>query len=560
MDPSQRPALAARCRFLLGFVRNFVFNSERIRDRVPRKKQVEPSGFSGLLESARPVLKSPAQTKEQRMSTNRTEIGVKVLALTVLVLTYVCAPAVLAQNKDMPLTGSKEALALYMQGRDKVENIEDPGTLFEQAIQKDPNFAVAYLFVGKTNAEFRKNVEKAVSLADKVSPGEKEWILAVKDQIDGNLAGRKAHLEQLVKLHPNDKRAHTQLAAYYRSIGDDATAHQHFQDAVKIDKNYAPAYNDIGYSYINMGKFPEAEAAFKTYIQLIPKNPNPYDSYAELLMRMGKYDESIVQYKKALATDPTFYNSYRGIGNNYVYKGEYTKARESYQSMYDKAPDDGGRDLALLSMVDSYIAEGNTDKAIETNERRRQMAEKAGDIPSLIGINSIGGFILLEAGKLDDAAKQFAAADKLRADPSLPAALSINRKFGSMLDSSRLMIAKGDFDAARKQLEDMGTTVAAIKNPNFDRAYHEVYGTLELKQKNYPRAIEHLSKADQTSPVVWYYQAAAYEGSGDKKMATTLYGKVANWNQLDDPAFAVVRPRAMSRISESAATSKKDKP
>src|SRR5829696_592029 len=145
---------------------------------------------------------------------------------------------------------------------------------------------------------------------------------------------------------------------------------------------------------------------------------------------MGKYDESIVQYKKALATDPTFFNSYRGMGNNYAYKGEYSKARESYQSMYDKAPDDPGRDLALLSIVDSYIAEGNTDKAIETNERRRQMAEKAGEIPSLIGINSVGGYILLEAGRLDDAAKQFAAADKLRADPSLPASLSINRKFG----------------------------------------------------------------------------------------------------------------------------------
>jgi tetratricopeptide (TPR) repeat protein len=460
----------------------------------------------------------------------------------------------------MPLTGTSEAVALFVQGRDKVENLEDPGTFFEQAIQKDPNFAVAYLFIGRTNPDFRKNTEKAVALADKVSPGEKEYILAVRDQINGNLDGRKSHLEQLLKLYPNDKRAHSLLGGYYRGIGDDATALHHYQDAVNIDKNFAPAYNDIGYSYINMGKFPEAEAAFKTYIQLIPKNPNPYDSYAELLMRMGKYDESIEQYKKALATDPTFFNSYRGIGNNYVYKGEYSKARASYQLMYDKAPDDAGRDLALLSTVDSYIAEGNTEKAIETNERRRQMAEKAGDIQSMIGINSVAGYILLEAGRLDDAAKQFAIADKLRADPSLPDLLAINRKFGSMLDTSRLLIARGDFNGARLQLEAMQTITAATKNPNFERTYHQVFGSLELKQKNYPQALEHLAKADQTSPVVWYYQAAAYEGSGNKKMATTLYGKVANWNQLDDPGFAVVRPRATARVSEFAAATKKDKP
>ena len=132
--------------------------------------------------------------------------GVHTAALTVLFLLFLYTPAVFAQTKEMPLTGSKEALALFLQGREKAENLEDPGTLFEQAIQKDPDFAMAYLFAGRTNQEFRNNVEKAASLADKVSPGEREWILAARDQADGNPAGRLAHLEQLLKLHPADKR------------------------------------------------------------------------------------------------------------------------------------------------------------------------------------------------------------------------------------------------------------------------------------------------------------------------------------------------------------------
>jgi Flp pilus assembly protein TadD len=84
------------------------------------------------------------------------------------------------------------------------------------------------------------------------------------------------HLEQLLKLHPADKRAHSQMGFYYRSIGDDATALRHFMDAVKLDKNYAPAYNNIGYSNLSLGRYGDAEQAFKTYIKLIPKNPNPY--------------------------------------------------------------------------------------------------------------------------------------------------------------------------------------------------------------------------------------------------------------------------------------------
>src|SRR6185295_8781639 len=243
------------------------------------------------------------------MSISNARYGTRVAGLTVLLMLFI-APAVLfAQQKEMPLTSSKEALALFIQGRDKSENLEDPGTLFEQAIQKEPNFALAYLFAGRTNQEFRKNVEKAASLVDKVSPGEREWILAAKDQIDGNPAARKMHLEQLLKLYPADKRAHSQMGFYYRSIGDDTTALRHFTESVKLDKKYAPAYNNIGYSNLTLGRYADAERAFKTYINLIPKNPNPYDSYAELLMKTGKYDQSIKQYNQALTIDPTFINS-----------------------------------------------------------------------------------------------------------------------------------------------------------------------------------------------------------------------------------------------------------
>src|SRR5688500_11895513 len=271
------------------------------------------------------------------MSISNARFRIRSSGLTVLLLLFILPGALLAQQKEMSLTSSKDALALFLEGREKAENLEDPGSLFEQAVQKDRNFAIAYLFAGRTNQEFRKNVEKAVSLVDKVSPGEKEWILAAKDQADGNPAGRKVHLEQLLKLHPADKRAHSQMGFYYRSIGDDTTALKHFNEAVKLDKKYAPAYNNIGYSNLSLGRYADSERAFKTYINLIPKNPNPYDSYAELLMKIGKYDESITQYNRALVIDPTFINSFRGIGHNYVYKGDFEKARASYQLMFDKA-------------------------------------------------------------------------------------------------------------------------------------------------------------------------------------------------------------------------------
>lgn len=481
----------------------------------------------------------------------------KAAFLTALFLLLVCPAALRAQQKgEMPLTASKEALALFLQGRDKVENLEDPGTLFEQAVGKDPNFAIAYLYAGRTNQDFWRNLEKAVSLADKVSPGEREWILAAKAQAEGNPGERKAHLDQLLKLHPGDARAHEQSGFYYQAVGDEAAALKEFNEAARLDSKHASAYNSIGYSNFRLGKYTDAEQAFKAYIKLIPNNPNPYDSYAELLMKAGRYDESIKQYNMALSKDPAFASSYRGIGDNYLYKGDYAKARETFQRMYEKAPDDNWRDQALVSAMSSYVQEGKTDEALKTNEQRRALAEGRKDVQALIGIHSTAGFILAEAGRLDDAAKEFETADKLRADESLPAALRENTRFGMMQNHALLLIGRKEFGPARTQLDELGQLVAAKKNPNREFGYNEGLGFLELGQKNYAKAIEYFSKAGPNDPYVWYYTATAYEASGDKKKAAELYQKVVSWNSLDDLGYAIVRPRAAAKVAELAKASR----
>lgn len=115
---------------------------------------------------------------------------------------------------EMPITtSSKEALTLFLQGRDKSDNAETAAalTLFEQALEKDPNFALAYVYRWQFSGSYtisRQNLKKAMSLADKVSPGEKLWILAAHAQSEVNSAKQKEHLDQLLKLHPSDKRVH----------------------------------------------------------------------------------------------------------------------------------------------------------------------------------------------------------------------------------------------------------------------------------------------------------------------------------------------------------------
>jgi len=98
------------------------------------------------------------------------------LTIAAIICVLLISPQYMCSQKgEMTITtSSDEALKLFLDGRDKLDNIETAAAapLFDKAIEKDPNFALAYLYRSQSGGGFkifRKNLEKAVSLADKVS-------------------------------------------------------------------------------------------------------------------------------------------------------------------------------------------------------------------------------------------------------------------------------------------------------------------------------------------------------------------------------------------------------
>ena len=126
------------------------------------------------------------------------------------VIALASSPTVAQQKQLSITTASPDALVLYQKALDYAENVESESArpLLDQAIQKDAGFAMAYALRAVTGAGFnvaRENREKAVSLIDKVSPGERLWIMAAQAQADGDVLKMKQHLVELLKLHPNDQ-------------------------------------------------------------------------------------------------------------------------------------------------------------------------------------------------------------------------------------------------------------------------------------------------------------------------------------------------------------------
>lgn len=486
----------------------------------------------------------------------RQTAAVVVVAASAAIAVFAQAPAT---SDKMPITtASAEARKLYIDGRDLLERLRgtDGRKLFEQAVGKDPSFALAYVGLANTagtNREFVDAVTKAAALASTVSEGERHQIQALEAALKADPSSNLTHLKELVRLFPNDERAHTQLGVLYFGRQDYANAIAEFEKATSINPRFSPPYNQLGYAYRFTERFNDAEAAFKKYTELIPDDPNPYDSYAELLMKTGRFDESIKAYEKALSIDPNFVNSYVGIGNDYLAMGKTDQARAAFAKVGTRARNTGERRLTRFWMAASYVHDGATDKAIEELKAGSALAEAEHDAGTLSGDLVQMGDVLREAGRLDGALAKYREAVKVIEASQLSEPIKAGTRRQSVFEEARLAVAKHDLATAKTKAAEYASLIAARKAPFELRQQHELGGLIALAEKRYAAATEEFTQANQRDPRVLLLMAEAAQGSGDSARASALAQKAAHFNELSFN-YAYVKKRAEryhSRLTSS---------
>src|SRR3954468_7190923 len=398
----------------------------------------------------------------------RRALAIVAASCTVVVVVFAQAPA--SRDNVTITTASDQARKLYVDGRDLLERLRatDGRQLFERAVAKDPNFALAYVGLANTagtNREFIDAVTKAVALGDKVSEGERHQILALEAGLKGDPAGNLTHLKELVRLFPNDERAHTQLGVLYFGRQDYENAISEFEKSTSINPRFSPPYNQLGYAYRFLERFSDAETAFKKYTQLIPDDPNPYDSYAELLMKTGRFDESIKEYEKALAIDPNFVSSYVGIGNDYLAMGKTDQARAAFARISSRARNTGERRLVRFWTAASYVHDNAPDKALDELKAGYALAEAEHDAGTLSGDLVQMGDVLREAGRPDEALAKYDEAMKLMESSQLPEPVKAATRRNHVFEQGRVAIARHDVATAQSKLAEYSGLIASKNAP-----------------------------------------------------------------------------------------------
>jgi tetratricopeptide (TPR) repeat protein len=456
---------------------------------------------------------------------------------------YVSGAFLLAQAGSSPgkipiTTQSEEARQLFLKGRDLAEKLRatDARRFYEQAVEKDKNFALGYVGLANTaptTRAFIDAVTRAAALAGNVSEGERHLIGGVEAGLKGDPAGVLTHYTELVRLFPNDERARTLLGNTYFGRQEYETAITHFVKATTINPSFSQPYNQLGYAYRFIEKYDDAEKAFKKYTELIPGDPNPYDSYAELLMKIGRFDESIKLYEKALSLDRNFVASYIGIGSNYLSMGQPEQARAAFAKIADVARNTGERRLARFWAAASYVHEGATEKALAELQAGYALAEADGDGALMSGDLTQMGDVLREAGRPADALAKYEEAVAVMNKANVPEEVKEATRRTHVFEEGRVAAARNDVATAKARLAEYTGQVAPKKRPFEVRQQHELAGLVALAEQQHAAAAREFEKANQQDPRILYLTAVALKGAGDSQGATKFAAKAAKFNGLN---------------------------
>jgi TolB-like protein/DNA-binding winged helix-turn-helix (wHTH) protein/Tfp pilus assembly protein PilF len=212
-------------------------------------------------------------------------------------------------------TESAEAYQLYLQGRYSWNQRTRRGVKksiesFEQAVEKDPKFALAY--AGLADAYNFSNVlgvlapkesslkaEAAAAQALMLDPqlGEAHTALGlVKSHYYFDFSGARREFLKSLELNPNYANAHLFYAgAYLTPMGRHEEAIAEMKKALEVDPLSLPLNNMMGQTYVWAGEYDKAQRQFQRTIDLEPTFSLAHFFYADLLKEMGRYDEAIKQ-------------------------------------------------------------------------------------------------------------------------------------------------------------------------------------------------------------------------------------------------------------------------
>jgi DNA-binding winged helix-turn-helix (wHTH) protein/TolB-like protein/Tfp pilus assembly protein PilF len=214
-------------------------------------------------------------------------------------------------------TADTEAYQLYLKGRfflnkSTEEDFRKSMEYFQQALEKDPNYALAH-----------------AGLADSYAQLGNYGLIQMKDSYQRARAELTRALEEDEKLGEAHASLGFILMNYY---WDWAEAEKRFKRAIELNPNYAMAHNWYSQHLAFMGRSQEAIREAKRAQEIDPLSPWTNSDIGFVAYLARQYDEAILASQKTLELDPDFAVAHMIIGLSYVQKRMYDEGISELQT------------------------------------------------------------------------------------------------------------------------------------------------------------------------------------------------------------------------------------
>ncbi len=256
-------------------------------------------------------------------------------------------------------TSNAQAYELYLKGRfywnkRTGEALKKSVEYFNQAIEKDPSYALAY-----------------VGLADAYIVIPYFSVGTAQD----SYPKAKAAARRALEIDDTLAEAHTAMAAALMNYDWNLPeSNREFERAIQLNPNYATAHHWYARENLTiMGQFDKALAEMRRAQELDPLSLIINANFGKAYFNARRYDEAIQQLRKTIEIDQGFFVAHHYLGSAYAMKGNYSEALAEYQKARQLNPDDP-HVVALLARL--YAVSGKRDEALRTLAQLKRMASE----------------------------------------------------------------------------------------------------------------------------------------------------------------------------------------
>ena len=213
-----------------------------------------------------------------------------------------------------------EAYQLYLKGRYLANQGTGEGykkgiEYFQQAIDKDPGYALAY-----------------AGLADSYTGFGDAWMYLPPSEI---LPKARAAAMKALELDVTLAEAHSALGYVEFNDWDWPSAEREFKRAIELNPNSAISHQRYAEGLFTRARFDESMAEMERVKELDPSSPQALGQVGQVCLLAQRYDDAIADYQKALDLHPQTAWIRSQLAMAYGMKGMYREALAEY----DKIPE-----------------------------------------------------------------------------------------------------------------------------------------------------------------------------------------------------------------------------